>query len=994
MPTKNSLTKINYFKRVPNEKRVLKVLSACAIQDFYEEYLEELMPQKWLVDAENFEFSDIEEFSDLCKESPVVGWDYETSAEQFSPKVFNSIGSKPNGISFCLGNNLQYAFYITLDHKDSNNLPLDTAAKFIEAIPEDTPTVAHNLKFETIVTAQNYDIIIEGGYDTAVMGSYVDENEQQGLKASSLRELNYTQETYDEVLEKAGAEDMRGVTAAQVMSYGIDDSIVCAHLYLLYWLRMQLEGSWDFYADHEPVFTKRTALSEITGCNIDLERLKEIHDDDVQTIETNSERLRDLLSTHCSSKPNVQAVKNYIGSEKDFIVAKTKASLLLMDEQPLLKKADNYAGYLEDLVEIDDEAGKLLSGIRDQVPMYKNTEDLSEVAKNVNKSILIPLLAKAEVYKTMQKALNGSVYVPYKEERVDPKFAPTVKNLNEVLGLIDLPPMSSVATSKISEWEAEVRGYDFDSEEDGFDSLTEDQQEFLTLLDNAKRHFKPADRCHDDYIKFQEFCCSKLGKKPKVKYSGTELNTGSALQMQHLLYCMLGLPVRLRSTVNKGSKRDELGYDGSPATDALAIDTALAEDVDGVEGMEWIGEALNCVKRIKEAETRISLYHVPYPALVHPETGRIHPALKSCGTVTRRPTCSSPNILQVSKHQKGGAMRGVYLPIGEEDVIVSMDFAGQELRILASVTKDVNLLSAYLGSNLANKYLDADYKGEQWEVTTEEIYGLPDVKDLHSNTGSGIVAIFGLDDDGKLVAGGNPVVKCKAMTYEMFVEALEDKSHEFHLLANKVRKRPAKTSNFLMAYGGSAQSLSQKLIIKEAQGQEIVDAMMKLYPNIELEQNNTLKFAKAHGYSETAYGNRRHATDLLFSKNNSEVSRIGRQLFNSRIQGCAADILKVVIKGAEETKGGSIWDRYNATMLAPVYDEIVASVPVDNVPAYVKEMTEIMNILPPNQAVPMMADVSLGPDWQLQKELGSFPTEDELIEAAEDAFIEVLKRRA
>jgi len=280
-----------------------------------------------------------------------------------------------------------------------------------------------------------------------------------------------------------------------------------------------------------------------------------------------------------------------------------------------------------------------------------------------------------------------------------------------------------------------------------------------------------------------------------------------------------------------------------------------------------------------------------------------------------------------------------------------------------------------------------------WDIKTVDIASLDDVKDLHSNTGSGIIQIFGLDAAGEMVAGGTPVIKTAKMDYAEFIEALHDETHKFHVIANKVRKKPAKTSNFLMAYGGSHIALSQKLIIKEEQGQEIVSAMMKLYPNIEIEQANTLKFAKAHGYSETAYGNRRHATEDLFSNQNGLVNRLGRQLFNARIQGTAADVLKVVMYEAETTEGGPIWDRLDAVMMAPVYDEIVASVPVSQAWNYISEMVPIMNLLPPNQAVPMMADVSLGPDWQKQNELGSFPTKEEVESAAEVAYEQVLAYR-
>lgn len=971
-PTKKGPTKINYFKRVPSEERVKSVLDACSIPEFYEEHLEELMPQKWLIDSSNYEGDEPQEFAELCKDSFVVGWDYETAAPELEKKgAFNAVGSKPTGVSFCLGNNFQYAFYITVDHKDSANLPKEVIREFIDAIPEDTPTCAHNLYFESTVTATNYDTIIEGGYDTQVMNSYVDENEESGLKASSKRELNYDQETYDQVLEKAGATDMKGVTAEQVMSYGIDDSVVTCHLFVLFWLRMQLEGSWDFYADHEPYFTKRTTLSQVEGVNIDFDQLSKIREEDLETIKTNDTRLRQLLLEHCS-KPNEQAARAYIESDIDFTAQKAKTDIRKLSEDQLEKRLEDAEKYFQDMIELDDEGEKLQAAFSEDV-------DVDEAIK---------LLTKLEVYKQYQKALKGSVYVPYKESTVEVEIAFTVKNLADVCKEIGLPPMESVAISRLSEWEAEVRGFDFDSGEDLLNTLSNDQQEFIRLLNAAKPHSKKEKRGHESYQLFSKFCADKLGKKPKVQCSGTELNAGSPQQMQHMFYCMLGLPVRLRSTPQKGSARDKFGTLGSPGTDALVVDTALAEDCDkDSEETQWIAEALNCVKQIRESETRVSLYHTPYPQLINPETGKVHPSLKSCGTVTRRPTGSSPNILQVSKHQKKGVMRSVYLPVRDDHIIIAIDFAGQELRMLASVTKDKNLLSCYLGDNFTNQYLTSVEEGAPLSFKNADVRSLSDLKDLHSLTGSGIVGIFGLDANNELIAGGKPeLAGPKNCDYQTFLDALNYEDHFYHDLANKVRKKPAKTTNFLMAYGGSAQALSQKLIIKEAQGQQIVDSTLKLYSGIEREQAATTKFAKDNGYSETAYGNRRHITAKLFAKDKGSVNREGRQLFNARIQGCAADVLKVVMKEAETTEGGPIWDRLDSVMMAPVYDEIVASVPYTNAWQYISEMTDIMNLTPPGHAVPMMADVSLGENWQQQNELGSFPTKEEVEAAALEAY--------
>lgn len=997
-PSGDKLTKMEWFKRVPSKERVMKSLTKCAIEDYYEEYLEEFMPQYILVDADSWDGTEVDEFAELCKESFVVGWDYETAQNSKLEKGdLNVVDSEPTGVSFCCGNNFQYAFYITVDHKDSANLPKEVIPQFINAIPEETATVAHNLVFETINTAQNYGVLVDGGFDTAIMGSYVDENEEMGLKASTFLNLNYKQETYDEVLEKAGAEDMRGVTAEQVLSYGIDDSLVCCHLFVLYWLRLQLEETWDFYSKYEPTFAKRMSLSQIKGVEVDFDELKELEEEDRETIEYNTNRLRKILKEHCSSRPNVEGATQFYKTEREFFNASQREKLRDLDDDQLLAKVSSALKFYEKKMELNDAEGKSQHLLQTFVVQ---SEDSRGKAKydwaDVDVKDVINGLVAFEDLKFLTKCVEGSVYVDYVVEENPPAVAPSPKNLTTVAEALGLPPIESAAKSRLSAWEQEVCKVDFENDEDGTDDLEPDQKEFVLLLRDAKAHFKPDERDHQNYKKFEAFCAKVLGLKPKVTTSGTELNTGSSKQMQHFLYCMLGLPIRRRGIPKKGDTRHRLGFGGSPQTDALTVDTALAEDMiedgshDWVENEEsgkvlnWVQEALTCMKRIKESETRFSLYFRPYPKLINPATGRMHPAIKGCGTVTRRPTGGSPNILQVSKHQKKGVMRAPFKPLGEDEVIIAIDFAGQELRILASETKDENLLSAYLGESLTKDYLRQDKDGQKWVITTEDIFGLPDVKDLHSNTGANISKYFGLDADGKLVAGGKPEVRIGEIGYHDYIGILGDEDHKLHKLASAIRKKPAKNTNFLMAYGGSGQALAEKLIIKEEVGNEIMGAAMKLYKGIEREQAETLKFAKRHGYTKTAYGNRRHATKDLFG-NKGEVNRMLRQLFNFRIQGCAADILKVVIYEAEQQ---NVWDGLGATLIAPVYDEVVASVPAKSAIEYVRKMVSIMNLLPPNHAVPMMADVSIGPDWQKQKEIGSFPTDEEIQKAVDESIAE------
>lgn len=996
-PFKRQLTHLQWYKRVPNSNHVKQVLGDNDCLEFYEE-LERFMPVEWLIDSTNFEESDVEEFAQLVEKSPWVSFDYEgfTEYQDWVDALLENtsmtsyvdvIGQKITGCSFNFGDNLQYTFYLTFDHKDSNNLPIEVLKKFFDAIPADKIKVAHNSTFEEVLTYNNLDgyvMPIGSVFDTMIMSSYDNENrDSHGLKALSKELLNYDQMSYEDLLKKYGASNMQELTADQVLQYGLDDSTVTGHLMDMMTISLQLQGMWDFYRGKEPYVNHRLAMSHIAGSDLDLKRLAEIREEDEADIAEYTEKLRTLLEEHCS-KPNVAGAKTFYNEEVKFWEASARKALHKLDAEKLIAKADSVAEEIEAMPLADEEMLEIANRIRAKVPFAQGKKAKAERdTSGIEPKALIAWILKYQMKVKYKECLEGAVYIPYKAHYKAPEFVPTVKNLDAVAEKVGLEPPNTAAKGKLSTWEAEVRDVDFETGNDNYESFTEDQKMFVDLLREAKEHFKPEDRGHEDFVKFSNFCAKVLGLEGKTTYSGTELNIGSPKQVSHLLYCMLGLPVRLRGKASAG--RQSLGFfQGSPSTDALAQDTAMAEDVAGNPEKAWIGEVLSCIKKITESQTRISLYHNSYPYLVHPKTGKIHPSVRNCGTVTRRPSGNKPNVLQVSKHQKKGAMRGVYIP-PKGYAVVPIDFAGQELRVQASETKDPNLLSVYLGTSLTKQYL----KGEVLDITYNMVKDKTDLKDLHSMTAAGITQHFGLNEAGDLVPGGQ-LVKWAPPSYEDYIEAISNEGHEFNSLCAKVRKKPAKQTNFLLSYGGTHITLSHRLIVPEKVAEQIMSSTLTLYAGIVEAQEATVKYAREYGFVVTAYGNRRHANDDIFSKSNGPVSRQMRQLYNYRIQGCAADILKVVLSECEKRQ---IWDRYNSIMVAPVYDEVVAYVPFEHCWDFVQEMRSIMNLTPPGHAVPMVADVSIGHNWQVQHELGHQPTKEEFMACLEEKVVPLVNAR-
>lgn len=517
-----------------------------------------------------------------------------------------------------------------------------------------------------------------------------------------------------------------------------------------------------------------------------------------------------------------------------------------------------------------------------------------------------------------QKLKENCRYIEPYETRNPQDFTPTPGCLTKIAGYFGLPPIEKVSKKYLS---------DYLSDND----FSEDAKEFAKLLAPAVAQFSK--RSGVQYEDLQEFCESILYKMAPPIMQGTELNFGSPAQMQHLLYLLLGLPIRVRTKVQKKSLRHEKGLPGSPAADAAAIDFALANDCSGSNG--WKSDLLKALKTYAAASTRLSIYWGPWPLWMG-EDNIMHPNFINPGTVTRRPTGSSPNLLQVSK----GAVRKCIIPRSDENVIVSVDFASQELRVMAAITGDENFLSAYIGEK---------------------------DKDLHAMTACGVVpSVLRLYD------GINPSeieMDGDLVSYDWFKKHQDDDSKLGKML--KDVRGTSKTINFGAGYGATSSTVSQQAMIPLEIAELAVDGFYKSYPGVLKWKSSVYDFAKKWGFVATTYGSRRHCGNALVSGNRSEISRWERQLCNYLIQGQCADLLKVVLANASRT---GLFKKHGAMLIAPIYDELLVEVPRSSLYGFLHDLADLMEIKMPGIIVPMVADCSFGANWGVQEEVGARPS--------------------
>lgn len=152
-----------------------------------------------------------------------------------------------------------------------------------------------------------------------------------------------------------------------------------------------------------------------------------------------------------------------------------------------------------------------------------------------------------------------------------------------------------------------------------------------------------------------------------------------------------------------------------------------------------------------------------------------------------------------------------------------------------------------------------------------------------------------------------------------------------------------KTPNFLMGYGGTARRLvaSTNGVITMEQAEFIVKGYDEGYAGLTEWKRRTLAIAKKKGYVETLGGRRRRLPDLAADRSSRDgwkaATRAERQAINAIVQGTAAEICKEAMVRLDN--GLRFPD---CKMLVQVHDELVTSVPTDELGVWIPFISEAM----------------------------------------------------
>ncbi len=204
------------------------------------------------------------------------------------------------------------------------------------------------------------------------------------------------------------------------------------------------------------------------------------------------------------------------------------------------------------------------------------------------------------------------------------------------------------------------------------------------------------------------------------------------------------------------------------------------------------------VLEFRSVRKLLSTYVEALPALIHPQTGKIHTSFNQAIAATGRLSSYNPNLQNIPiREERGRKIRKAFVPSDQDHILLAADYSQIELRIMAHMSGDKNLIEAFR-SNL----------------------------DIHSSTAA---KIFHLDS----------------------MEAV-----------SKDQRRKAKTANFGIIYGISAYGLSQRLNITRKEAKELIDAYFKNFPQVKQYMDQCIEKAREKGYVETIYGRKRFLENI------------------------------------------------------------------------------------------------------------------------------------
>ncbi|WP_270818543.1 DNA polymerase I [Aeromonas sp. Y318-3] len=187
-------------------------------------------------------------------------------------------------------------------------------------------------------------------------------------------------------------------------------------------------------------------------------------------------------------------------------------------------------------------------------------------------------------------------------------------------------------------------------------------------------------------------------EKQAHERAGQEFNLSSPKQLGEILFTKLGLPI-----IKKTPK-------GAPST----AEEVLAELAETYELPRLLMEHRGLAK-LK------STYTDKLPLMIKPQTGRVHTSYHQAVAATGRLSSSDPNLQNIPvRNEQGRRIRQAFIPSAGYK-LVAADYSQIELRIMAHLSGDKGLLTAFAEGKDIHKATAAEVFGVALDAVTTDM---------------------------------------------------------------------------------------------------------------------------------------------------------------------------------------------------------------------------------------------------------------------------------
>jgi len=203
----------------------------------------------------------------------------------------------------------------------------------------------------------------------------------------------------------------------------------------------------------------------------------------------------------------------------------------------------------------------------------------------------------------------------------------------------------------------------------------------------------------DRLISFSKLLVHKIGELIERIYdlSGEEFNINSTKQLGVILFEKLKLPV---------VKKTKTGY---------------STDIEVLEKLKGKHEIIEKLIEYRQLVKLKSTYADGLLHVINPETGKIHSSFNQTVTVTGRISSTEPNLQNIPiKLEMGKEIRKMFIASDPEYVLLDADYSQIELRVLAHISGDPNMIEAFKN----NEDIHARTASQVFDVPIEEVTAL------------------------------------------------------------------------------------------------------------------------------------------------------------------------------------------------------------------------------------------------------------------------------